>query len=256
MAAMISVLGAFNADDGAAASGPSRDCSRPRPESVRDAATRRYTPESALAGWATNRDSTEAEIAQIADAQRVEHAVEVIHLVLHHSRVKITYAALEEPAVLIVAAVSGALCSAARDRACLEPTGTPSQPSSISAASGVSVGLMSTVSGNRLGLRVTRIAGTRRRSRPAGQPRICGAARPAPSSACIVSRISSSNARSSGESKRTTGSATRNSRSSPMVSTLRTAIAMTGRSTLVPAAVLRSSPVCPRSRLKCAPGGR
>src|SRR2546421_1822726 len=48
----------------------------------------------------------EAELAQIADAHRVEDAVKMVDLVLHHARVEAFHLALEAPTALIEAAVA------------------------------------------------------------------------------------------------------------------------------------------------------
>lgn len=88
----------------------------------------------------------ETELAEVADAHRIQDALQVIALMLHHAGMEAVDGAVNLVALQVQALIAQRLQRGTTPRM----PGTdrqPSQPSSSSSDKGVSTGLMSTVSG-------------------------------------------------------------------------------------------------------------
>lgn len=99
-----------------------------------------------VGGQFGEEDLGEAEAGEILHAHRVQDALQVIALVLHHAGMEALGDAVDGVAVLVVAGIAQARVGGTTPRR----PGTdrqPSQPSSIASDSGSMVGLISTVLG-------------------------------------------------------------------------------------------------------------
>ena len=142
----------------------------------------------------------EAELRQVADAHRIEDAVEVVALVLHHAGVETRHVALERLARSRRIRDSAGACSAAPRRACPGTERQPSQPSSSSSAERREHRVDEHRVGHLLGIRDSAGCASRRRSPRAGRRRSAARRGRRRLRCAIVSRMSCSSARSSGVS--------------------------------------------------------